>query len=310
MIKRELDTTAVLDFLRDRYGPAVGEPVLLKGGAWSTAFAFTDGGRSLVVRFGSHPEDYEKDRVAGSWSRPHLPTPTVFEIGDAFGGAFAVSQRLRGDPIDGLPPDRLAAATRSLLRAREALEGVEPPGHGYGMWRADNRRAPHDRWADFLTAVPARDDDRLRGWRERLAEATDAQRVFDAGQAALERLVHYCGDRRGVIHGDLLAGNVLVTRDDQISGVLDWGNSLVGDPLYDIAWLLFCRPWHPGIDAELLRTWGRARPDTTHLDERLLCYQLHIALDSMQYQAFARHDDDLRTTTRATIALLSEISTG
>jgi aminoglycoside phosphotransferase (APT) family kinase protein len=44
-----------------------------------------------------------------------------------------------------------------------------------------------------------------------------------------------------LLHGDLGSQNVLVHRD-KISGILDWEDSLIGDPLFDIASLLTFHP--------------------------------------------------------------------
>ena len=61
MAKLELNIAAVDRFLRGRY-ETVRDITLLKGGAWSTAYGFRTADRRLVVRFGQHGEDYEKDR--------------------------------------------------------------------------------------------------------------------------------------------------------------------------------------------------------------------------------------------------------
>jgi hygromycin-B 4-O-kinase len=198
MPEGELTVFEVKRFLRDRFA-TVGDVTLVRGGAWSTAFAFTSGDRPLVVRFGRHVEDYEKDRIAGASSRSRLPTAAVYEIGEAFDGAYAVSQRLPGDKLDELPPERLNIALDSLVETLTAVAELELPGRGFGVWHAPGADAAHPRWRDFLTAVPSRDDERLRGWRDRLAAAAPAQRVFDAAQQILEELVASCPDRRGVI---------------------------------------------------------------------------------------------------------------
>ena len=301
--KPELSLADVDRFLRDHYA-AVTHITLLKGGAWSTAFGFNSGGEPLVVRFGQHGEDYAKDRMAANWSLPLLPTPPVFEVGEAFDGAFAVSQRLHGDKLDGLPAQRLTIAVDALMQSLVVLRTVELPGRGYGIWLAPDGTAPHRSWRDFLVAVPHRDDVRLRGWRERLAAVPDAQRVFDRGQLLLEQLAHHCADERGVIHSDLLYGNVLVSQDNRISAIFDWGNSLAGDSLYDVAWLMFWAPWHPGIDVDRVRRSAWTHFGGAEFDERLTCYQLHIALAGMQYQAFAGLSDDLDATARRTTLLL------
>lgn len=113
---------------------------------------------------------------------------------------------------------------------------------------------------------------------------------------------------RHVIHGDSTAGNLLVV-DGAVSAVLDWGNSLVGDPLYDLAWLVFWSPWHPGLDVDVIVSEVRRRctetgVDVENFDERLRCCQLHIALDSMAYKAFRRDDMNLNGTIDRLLPLL------
>ena len=54
------------------------------------------------MRFGSYREDYEKDRVAAKYAGPNLPIPEVHEVGEVFGGAYAVSTRAYAEPLDKL----------------------------------------------------------------------------------------------------------------------------------------------------------------------------------------------------------------
>ncbi|MFE7795405.1 phosphotransferase [Streptomyces sp. NPDC057460] len=67
-----------------------------------------------------------------------------------------------------------------------------------------------------------------------------------------------------MIHGDLLSRNVLAA-DGTITAVLDWGNALYGDHLYDAARLMYWWPWYPqwraiDIYAELLAHWHATGP--------------------------------------------------
>ena len=93
--------------------------------------------------------------------------------------------------------------------------------------------------------------------------------MFDQAQAALETIAEGCPDHRQLIHGDLLYGNVLDSPDDRITALFDWGNSLVGDPLYDIAWLIFWAPWHPGIRPAKVRSVAEAQFGDSTFEQRL-----------------------------------------
>ena len=110
-----------------------------------------------------------------------------------------------------------------------------------------------------------------------------------------------------MVHADLLHNNVLVS-GGQITGVLDWGCSIYGDFLYDLAWLSF---WSPTFAA--WRQIDFARESRNHyasiglevpeFAERLRCYELHIGLDGQAYSAFMGRWDELEATAQRTLAL-------
>ncbi|KPC86502.1 hydrogenase expression protein HypB, partial [Streptomyces sp. NRRL F-6602] len=109
--------------------------------------------------------------------------------------------------------------------------------------------------------------------------------------------------------GDLLSRNVLAG-EAGITGVLDWGNALYGDPLYDAAWRLHWWPWYPGwrpgdLHAALLTHWRATGPTPAHLRERLHAYLLHIALDALAYCAYRRRWDEVRAHVGTGLTLAS-----
>ena len=99
-----------------------------------------------------------------------------------------------------------------------------------------------------------------------------------------------------VSHGDPLWGNILIADDGSVSALLDWGVSTVGDRLFDLAMLLFCEPWHAGIDTDRVRASAVRRAGTVDVGERLRACMLHIGLAALQYQAFAGLAEDLDRT--------------
>jgi hygromycin-B 4-O-kinase len=84
----------------------------------------------------------------------------------------------------------------------------------------------------------------------------------------------------------------------RVTALIDWGNALYGDWLYDAAWLIFWWPWFPqwqdiDITAELKRHWEQQAGLASDLHHRLQAYLIHIGLDAMAYNAFRRRWDDL-----------------
>jgi hygromycin-B 4-O-kinase len=94
---------------------------------------------------------------------------------------------------------------------------------------------------------------------------------------------------RCLVHCDLINRNVLVN-DDTIAGVFDWGCSLYGDHLYDLAWFEFWAPWYPRLNMQYLRSeierrWREVGYTPEDKEVRLIACYLHIGLDHLAYNA-------------------------
>jgi aminoglycoside phosphotransferase (APT) family kinase protein len=201
----------------------------------------------------------------------------------------------------------MPAVLPALLDVLTAIREIDPPGTGFGMWDAPRCDAPYSSWPDYLVSIADRDEDRLQHWRERLAEHPNARPVFDRGIRALGQLAHACPSTRRVVHNDLLL-NILVSSDNAVSAVFDWGNSLAGDPLYDVAMLCVSARAGRGPDPAQLMDVARDRFDESRFDTRLACYELHISLDAMQYHAYAGLSRELEATMLQVDALLDRLA--
>jgi hygromycin-B 4-O-kinase len=91
-----IDTAAAQRFLVEQVDPTAGEVEPAGAGAWSRAFSFRRGSDELIVRFGSHGDDFAKDRRAYHYRMAGLPVPEVLALGSAFGGHYAISRRVWG----------------------------------------------------------------------------------------------------------------------------------------------------------------------------------------------------------------------
>jgi hygromycin-B 4-O-kinase len=283
-------------FVAGYYGRRAADVCALGAGEWSRAYAFVLDGREAVIRFGQHVEDFRKDQSMAAHSCAALPVPAVMEIAAAGDGYFAVSERAHGELLDGLDGPGMRAALPGLLAALDALRDIDVSGtEGYGIWTPDGT-GPAPGWARALLAISG-ETPRVPGWRAALAASPVGTRPFDQAYDRLRELADGLPDERHVIHGDLLYRDVLV-QGPRITAVIDWGNALYGDWLYDAAWLIYWWPWFPqwqdiDITAELERHWeqhGRLPPD---LHARLRACLVHIGLDAMAYNAYRGRWDDL-----------------
>lgn len=289
------DLLGAVEFINTCFGGRAVDIAPVGAGDWSTAYAFTLDGQEMVIRFGAHVEDFQKDQVMGASAPPMVPVPEVTRIGETSDGFYAVSRRVRGGHLDELEAGEMRLILPGLLDVLSRLQQMDTGCISHGKeWRLGGRRAS---WGEELLSV-AGTRDRLPGWRERLDSFSAESKIFDKGVSTLRRLAPRLPEHRGIAHCDLLNRNVLADRGG-LTGIIDWGNAIYGDPLYDIAWLLYWWPWYPQwqeIDLQpvLDHHWDRQGGFPPRLEERLRCCLLHIGLDHIAYCAFRQRTEDMR----------------
>ena len=292
----------VVRFLAGRHtGERIADVVALSGGHWSSAFSYRAGDRELVLRLGAMKDGYEADRAAMAYASSDLPVPEVLEIGDAFGGAYAISARAHGRFLEDVGPDEADRAGPTIVGLLGALHAARS---------ADAERATPDAWRAFLAAGFVDDPAHtVSGWRARLAADAEAEAVFRAAEQRVRELADACPERRDVVHGDLLHQNVLVSDDaTRVNAVFSWKCSVPGDFLFDAAWCTFWGHVHPGIAAA--DVWGRvlradwARDDLVDAAVRHHCYEVQIGGSHLGWYAWTDDEAGLRRVAAHTAMLL------
>jgi aminoglycoside phosphotransferase (APT) family kinase protein len=278
-------------FLDRHHGFAVDGLEQLSGGSWSAAFGYRAGDDDLVIRFGRARDWCETDQHMHKFASADLPVPRVRKVGQATNGTyFAISERAYGRFLEDIEPsesEALSAVVARMLRAlREAP--AEKVNYTWRQWLL----SPFDRQGSNGP------------WWARIAENPAVAPIADAAEARLCELIDACPESRKLVHGDLLAKNVLVADDvSALRAVFSWKCSARGDSLFDIAWLTFWGAWHPGIAA--IDAWSlRADDGSPDASIRHHCYELHIGATHLCWNTQVEDETELKNVATKLAELL------
>lgn len=312
MARPELRQAQVEAFLSRHHGTVVEDLNPLSGGFWSSAFSYRVKDTELVARFGADRGWFEADRAAMTFGSADLPVPAVIEIGEAFDGYYALSIRHHGSYLEDIRPDQVDTGGPMLARLLEALFRVpgrrDEPVDWYAAKPTEGLT-----WRSWLSDGLVDDAARpVHGWRASLADDPALNRLYNACEERIRSLAEACPERRDVVHGDLLHGNVLVTENaGHVTAVFSWKCSVRGDFLYDTAWCSFWGASHPGVAAA--DPWGRIRTSASVLAEpealrdaalRHHCYELHIGAVHLAWNVWVDDREWLQWTARHTDMVL------
>lgn len=154
----ELSTDRVVLFLNQLAAEPVSDVQRIGHSEWSRAFQFRRGEHEYVVRFSATDEDFLKDQRLQRHASARLPMPKLIEIGQAFDGIYAISERAFGEFLENRDEAAMLRVLPSLFRTLDAIREVSVADTtGFGLLRGDGS-APYATWrVSSATALqPAR----------------------------------------------------------------------------------------------------------------------------------------------------------
>ncbi len=282
------------NFLRDKLNFNILNLTPLSGGEWSQALFFIHNNKKYVLRWSKSSEGFEKDSKAYFFNCNNMPIPKIIDTGDHLGVYYAVSEFAEGRPVEELSSPEFEEISQPLIQLLSALRDADISNSvGYGGWDKYGKGA-HDSWKKYLLNVKNDSENNLAGgWWDNLNKSSIGTKNFDQLYFKFKSLVNKCPESRELIHSDLLNKNLLVS-NSKISAVIDWQCSLYGDSLYEIAWFAYNTLWHPqirttGFLEKALIEYKSSSSNLSNIEERMLCYQIHIGLGSIAYNSFKKN---------------------
>lgn len=286
-MKPNLSYQAMKSALQRDLGP-ISAWTSVSEGEESQVFGIRLANEDFVLRINRLAESFHKDAFCyRHFASASLPIPQILSIGEIDGHAYCVSRRAAGKTLQDLSSAELPAIVARVDEVMDAIaEAPVDATAGFGRFDA-NGSGGHESWHDFLAAIT---DPQHHDWADH--EPAVDRNWIEPHLCLLHELIPSCPETGCLVHGDFGSNNVL-TDGFAITGVIDWSEALLGDPLYDVANVLFWRPWLACMEAQA-RYFENHRLDLVGNVQALRCYQLRIGLQQVSECASAGDMADLR----------------
>lgn len=281
-LKTKIDSQLVIRFLKNNFNKDISNLTFVKSGETSQAFFFDVHQKQYVIRVNTNIYSFEKDRYAFEHFAPNaIPIPEITQVGTMGNNyCFAISKRAKGDILDNFDEKTNYKLLPNLITVLENIHHVDISNQDkFGTWDREGK-AKFSTWKEFILSINRND---YHNWEEIYRTTVFERDIFNTIYKKILELTEYIPEERQLVHGDYGFNNVL-SDGKKITGVVDWGESMYGDFIYDVAWLNF---WSSTIQyGEIFHQYYRSHsiPIPNYL-QRLLCYELHLSLGALNFYA-------------------------
>ena len=293
--KPGMDRDTAIMLLRDELRIVIKNLAEITDGRISRTYSLDIGGRPCILQFTEQnmSQGCLNERLfAEKFRRMGIPVRSVLHEGEFAGLHFTVAAKVQGKGLDRLPREEFEAVLPSIMDILLRIASVDTSDTvGYGWLEADGN-GKFSSWREHLCQVREEEPGRFYGRWHHLFDTTFLERkVFDRYYAKMKELIEAAPSRRELVHGGFGYGNLLVEQG-RVAVVLDWQDARYGDPVFDLAYMLY---WldEKGRKAcvkayqESLKRRGRSE---ACLEERVKCYQYYTGVDGLRFAAKTKNE--------------------
>jgi hygromycin-B 4-O-kinase len=270
MMKTQYNTRQIHMLIHKHY-PDAADIQALSGGLVSQTYAFKSKEKFCIFQLGGKEEDYQKEQYVSRLYADILPVRRVRELyRTPNGNACCFSDYIEGRKLFDTDAAALAGMVPEILSVLEKIAAAPVPARaGYGRFDASGH-APFACWPDFIASVCDRSRYDWGAFMDGCCEVVEAAlQILERNLSCIDEVSPH------LVHGDIGSYNLLA-EDGHISGVIDWNYALFGDPLFELANIIF---WNEDKLYPLVRTLQEKYSPQRGLYRRLHLYALRIGLE-------------------------------
>ncbi len=275
MKKTIVQLADVQSFLKEKYGISEVDISRINSGEFSDAYEVTLPNGVYILRINSESDmGFRKEEIVHK-TLPLIPTPEIVEIGDFYQrGYFALSGKVEGVQMVNLAPKENRDLLLDLFTVMNKIHTSLPPTSQ--VWK-------HKQWSSILDEYTTKDVDKVSGVFFDRKLYKQLLSVFQTIKSDIAEYSYF-------IHGDFGRTNIF-GHGRKITGIIDWSESMVGDFLWDLAWIAF---WPKDID--FVGSYYKFNKDNKNLDmnnyqKRLMTYTLVIGINTMIFAGLRNEEE-------------------
>lgn len=243
-------------------------------GEFTKAFGFNFDGDDLIFKIADGVEQFQKELFAGTnFNSLDVPIPKILRIDSFTNGRFyCISKKCPGEVIDRLSDIDLKLIIPEFTNMSTHLWTSPIKRNGWGLW---NRHGDGQfrSWVAFLES----ESENILSKPNNL----DSQKVYKYLHSKMIKYYPQLVDSRYLVHGDYGFNNIFSYKN-KISGVIDWGDSMYGDFVYDISWIQL---WSSQINhvSNFFKPTLFKNLNFVNFEERLKCYVYFSGMRILNY---------------------------
>lgn len=254
--------------------PAMTDLAPLSGGLVSQTYSFSCGEEKYIFQIGGDFDDYKKQLYIGKKYRKYIPVREVLDIFQTEKKvAYCFSKYIAGKKLFDLTENERNKLTKSIMNVLFGINQASLPDDAYWGRFDFNGNAPYKTWIDFISLIY---NEEICNWSGLKDKGSCFTLIEEAIKELKDKIDYLQCEEKCLLHGDIGSYN-LIAYNESITGVIDCGYALYGDPLYEMANILF---WNEdklqNLVAEIKRTYADKKSKL-----KLYCYTLRIGLEEI-----------------------------
>jgi len=230
-----------------------------------------------------------------------IPVPKVFGVFTFENKQVAILEKINFPLLDSIPVDQMSRYIPSMVNNLKKIHKVKSDKAGFLTEIDKGLSWKEAMLSKFTGASPDLD------WKEIVTrEGLDSKLLLDSVKNIIKKIekTDFIDKDYSLLHTDFNQRNLFVNPDsDEITAIIDWGEAMFGDPIYDFARVRMYI-WHFNLSDETLKRYYELlsfTPEQKHLEElywlsRIIEYLAYYSeeLDEFNSGRIKLHQDFLR----------------